>query len=67
MRAETAAQFVDELSVNRFLEKVKRGEYPPPIKRKGSKPKWHRYKLEQALARKHGIRSEPIEDVLELI
>jgi len=70
MRAETAAAYCDEPSVEAFLAKVARGIYPQPARAKGSLPKWHRVKLDHDIARRHGLRSEgpPLaEDVTELI
>ena len=69
MRAETAAAYCDEPSVEAFLKKVPT-IYSAPIKIKGCLPKWHRHKLEQDIARRHGIRiSAPalIEDAEGLI
>jgi len=70
MRAETAAAYCDEPSVEAFLAKVARGIYPQPARAKGSLPKWHRAKLDDDIARRHGLRSDgpPLaEDVTELI
>ena len=70
MRAETAAAYCDEPSVEAFLSKVKLGLYPKPCRRQGTLPKWHRTKLDQAIALRHGLT--PVggliaEDVVELI
>jgi hypothetical protein len=69
MRAETAAAYCDEPSVQAFLAKVAKGIYPPPIRSKGSLPKWHRLKLDSAIARRHGLQPErpEIEDATALI
>jgi hypothetical protein len=69
MRAETAAAYCDEPSVEAFLAKEKRGIYPSPIRCKGSLPKWHRLKLDSAIARRHGLQPErpEIEDATALI
>ena len=69
MRAETAAAYCDEPSVEAFLSKVKLGIYSPPSKAPSCLPKWHRLKLDADIARRHGIRLElPIvEDVSDLI
>lgn len=70
MRAETAAAYCDEPSVDSFLMKVSKGVYPQPARAKGSLPKWHRAKLDQDIARRHGLQFEGsmlIEDVTELI
>jgi hypothetical protein len=70
MRAETAAGYADEPSVEAFLRKVEQGVYPAPKRAPGCLPKWHRSKLEQAIARRHGLRFETpdlAEDASELI
>lgn len=58
MRAETAAAYADEPSVDAFLTKVAKGLYPAPRREHGTLPKWHRVKLEHAIARRHGLTSE---------
>jgi hypothetical protein len=69
MRAETAAAYCDEPSVEAFLAKVAKGIYPPPIRCKGSLPKWHRLKLDTAIAKRHGLQPghAEIEDAAALI
>lgn len=70
MRAETAAAYCDEPSVEAFLGKVGRGLYSQPTREKGCLPKWHRLKLDQDIARRHGLLSEaPVlaEDIRSLI
>ena len=70
MRAETAAAYCDEPSVDAFLAKVQRGVYCAPTREKGCLPKWHRLKLDRDIARRHGLRFDNIavaEDVTELI
>lgn len=70
MRAETAAAFCDEPSVEAFLKKVSRGVYCQPRSERGSLPKWHRLKLEETIARRHGLRqdgSEIVENAEDLI
>lgn len=70
MRAETAAAYCDEPSVNAFLAKVARGDYPEAMRCKGSLPKWHRHKLDASIARRHGLHLghiEIIEDATALI
>lgn len=70
MRAETAAGYCDEPSVEAFLAKVARGVYSQPVRVRGSLPKWHRAKLDRDIARRHGLRCEGpalSEDVVELI
>jgi hypothetical protein len=68
MRAETAAAYCDEPSVEAFLAKVAKGIYPPPMRCKGALPKWHRLKLNETIARRHGLLERPeIEDATALI
>ncbi|MHC2334687.1 hypothetical protein ACVIW0_003976 [Bradyrhizobium sp. USDA 4454] len=58
MRAETAAAYVDEPSVDAFLSKVASGLYSQPSRVKGALPKWHRAKLDHDVARRHGLRCD---------
>jgi hypothetical protein len=70
MRAETAAAYCDEPSVDAFLAKVQRGIYSVPAREKGCLPKWHRGKLDSDIARRDGLQLGNIgtsEDVSELI
>jgi hypothetical protein len=70
MRAETAAAYCDEPSVDAFLAKVRQGIYSSPARLVGCLPKWHRFKLDQDIARRHGLPNNEIladEDVTELI
>ncbi len=69
MRAETAAAYCDEPSVEAFLSKVAKGIYPPPTRTKGALPKWHRSKLDAAIAQRHGLQlvASMAEDVTGLI
>jgi hypothetical protein len=69
MRAETAAAYCDEPSVEAFLSKVKRGAYPSPCRQRGMLPKWHRAKLDEAIALRHGLILDQLltEDVAGLI
>ena len=68
MRAETAAGYCDEPSVEAFLSKVQKGVYSPPTRVKGCLPKWHRLKLDCDIARRHGLQvAELVEDAAELI
>jgi hypothetical protein len=70
MRAETAAAYCDEPSVDAFLAKVDRGIYPQAVRQQGCLPKWHRYKLDRDIARRHGViphGPELVEDVTGLI
>ena len=55
MRAETAAAYCDEPSVEAFLAKVARGIYSQPTREKGCLPKWHRAKLDRDIARRHDL------------
>jgi hypothetical protein len=70
MRAETAAGYCDEPSVEAFLAKVAKGVYSQPARVTGALPKWHRTKLDRDIARRHGLQFDgpPIaEDVTGLI
>ncbi len=72
MRAELAAGYCDEPSVEAFLAKVERGVYSQPARSPGCMPKWHRAKLDRDIARRHGILSttgneQIVEDAAELI
>jgi hypothetical protein len=58
MRATTAAGYCDEPSVDSFLSKVGKGIYSAPVQQHGCLPKWHRSKLDQDIARRHGLLSE---------
>jgi hypothetical protein len=49
MRAETAAAYVDEPSIETFRRKVG-SIYPMPVTGKGSRQKWDRLQLDQAVA-----------------
>ena len=67
--AAMAAAYTDESSVEAFLQKVRRGIYPQPCRASGSRDKWHRGKLDEAIARRHGwtFNDAIREDVSELI
>jgi hypothetical protein len=70
MRAETAAAYCDEPSIDAFLAKVQRGIYSAPMRERGCLPKWHRWKLDRDIARRHGLQMSAInmtEDVTDLI
>jgi hypothetical protein len=69
MRAETAAAYCDEPSVEAFLSKVKQRIYPSPCRQIGILPKWHRAKLDEAIAQRHGLLRGVLlaEDSAELI
>lgn len=67
MRAETAAAFCDEPSVEAFRAKVDRGIYSRPRTERGCLPKWHRDRLSQDIARRHGlaITAVPLTESIE--
>lgn len=65
MRAETAAAYADEPSVDAFLAKVQSGIYPRPARQAKCLPKWHRTKLDDAIARRHGLVGTEAGDVVE--
>jgi len=70
MRAETAAGYCDEPSIDAFLAKVQRGIYCAPTRERGCLPKWHRGKLDRDIARRHGLQISAIEtaeDAADLI
>ena len=70
MRAETAALYCDEPSVDAFRAKVAKGVYCEPVRGSGILPKWHRKKLDRDIAHRHGLLTddEPfIEDATSLI
>jgi len=70
MRAETAAAYCDEPSIEAFLAKVQRGVYSAPSRKEGCLPKWHRLKLDRDIARRHGLHFDTvtiIEDATDLI
>lgn len=68
MRAETAAAYCDEPSVDAFMMKVSSGVYCEPLRARGCLPKWHRHKLDDAIARRHHLAlpalSESIEELI---
>ena len=70
MRAETAAAYCDEPSVDSVLAKVQRGVYCAPSREKSCLPKWHRWKLDRDIARRHGLHLDNVavtEDATDLI
>jgi hypothetical protein len=70
MRSQTAAAYCDEPSVDAFLAKVERNVYSAPIREKGCLPKWHRWKLDRDIARRHGLPFDDVatsEDATDLI
>ena len=70
MRAETAAAYCDEPSVEAFLAQVQRRVYCAPSRGKGCLPKWHRFKLDRDIARRNGLRVDTVaisEDATDLI
>jgi hypothetical protein len=69
MRAETAAAYCDEPSVEAFLRKVP-SVYSEPARSPGTLPKWHRAKLDRDIAHRHGLQIETlhvVEDAAGLI
>ena len=68
MRAETAAAYCDEPSVEAFLAKVAMKIYSSPARTEGCSAKWHRAKLDLDIARRHGLQRPTIaEDLTGLI
>ena len=70
MRGATAAAYCDEPSVEAFLSKVRQGVYPGPRLQHGILPKWHRLKLDESIARRHGLLTDGelhADDAAELI
>lgn len=65
MRAETAAAYADEPSVEAFMAKVNLGIYPQPTRQAKCLPKWHRIKLDDAIARRHGLVGTAGGDVVD--
>ena len=66
MRADTAAEYCDEPSADAFKAKVKRGIYSEPIRGDGILLKWHRTKLDQDIARRHGLQVDGVTLVEDL-
>jgi hypothetical protein len=67
MLAELAAAYCGEPSVDAFLAKVPK-VYPEPTRTPGMLPKWHRRTLDEAIDRRHGLRSEgPLAEDLEAL
>lgn len=58
MRADMAAAFCDEPSIEAFRTKVERGIYSPPVRQQGCLPKWHRERLTHDIAHRHGLQHE---------
>jgi hypothetical protein len=70
MRAERAAAYCDEPSVEAFHRKVQLGIYSQPSRQIGCLPKWHRHKLDHDIARRHGLQMpgpQLVEDAADLI
>lgn len=70
MRAETAAAYCDEPSVQAFTAKVDKGVYPAPFRARGCLPKWHRQRLDHAIAVRHGlasIQTLPVENIEDML
>lgn len=58
MRADMAAAYCDEPSVETFRAKVERGIYSQPVRQQGCLPKWHRERLTHDIALRHGLQHE---------
>ena len=66
MRAETAAAYVDEVSVERFRARAGPGlAYPSPIRIAGRGEVWSRAALDSAVARIEGTGDTVIHDIAE--
>ena len=65
MRADLAAAYVDEPSVEAFYHKVG-CVYPLPVHGKGVARKWSKATLDKAIAERHGDEQK-FEDISELI
>lgn len=65
MRAETAAAYCDEKSVEAFLKSIGK-LYPEPIKVAGKGDRWLRETLDQALDRL-GRTEETIRDIADVL
>lgn len=64
MRADMAAAYVDEPSVDAFLRKVGI-VYPQPVRFEGSAQKWSKATLDRAISNRHRLNED--EDISELI
>tara|TARA_R110002110_G_scaffold64634_2_gene178537 strand:- start:1313 stop:1564 length:252 start_codon:yes stop_codon:yes gene_type:complete len=58
MRADAAAAYCDEPSVEAFQAKVDSGIYPKPLRQTGCAAKWYRVALDDAIARRHNTRND---------
>ena len=65
MRAETAARYVDERSVQTFRRSVGK-VYPRPIRISGKGERWLRDQLDQAINRLFGS-AETIRDIADVL
>ena len=65
MRAETAAAFCDECSVDAFLRSVGK-LYPKPYKVPGKGDRWAKAELEAALKRLRGVMGD-VEDAADVL
>lgn len=67
MRAETAAEYCDEVSVDAFLRSVRLGIYPKAhdVPRKGAR--WLPEELDQAIQQISGEKSESGEPLADLV
>jgi hypothetical protein len=60
MRAETAAAYLDEVSVQAFRRKVG-SVYPAPIGGRGRRQKWDREDLDAAISAMKGLPSSVLD------
>ena len=70
MPSEMAAAYCGETSVESFKAKVALGIYSAPASTPHCRPKWHRFKLDADIARRHNLKVEiahMIEDATDLI
>jgi hypothetical protein len=65
MRAETAARYVDEMSVQSFRRRVGT-VWPLPVCGKGQRQKWDREDLDEAIDRL-GARVERLKDASDVL
>lgn len=56
MTSEMAAAYCCEPSVEAFLAKVRRGIYSAPASAPHCRDKWHKFKLNRDIARRHNLQ-----------
>jgi hypothetical protein len=66
MRAETAAAYVDEVSVQAFRRKVGT-TYPRPVSGKGERQKWDKLDLDQAATARGTTTDTPAFDAASVL